>query len=97
MIIILLDLGYPLHGFLHSFIGGTLAAIALTMVRVRGRFNHILSIFKIEQGAQPGRFWLHPYWGFIFAYSWIHVCIQMLSPSTLSPLTPSLAGVYWWA
>jgi len=49
--VILLDLNYPLHGFLHSFLGGTLMAIVLTVVMagVRERFNHILSIFKIEQ------------------------------------------------
>ena len=76
LIIILLDLGYPLHGFLHSFIGGTLAAIALTMVRVRGRFNHILSIFKIEKESSAGK---------ILAASLLGVYIRILLDSRMHP------------
>jgi len=78
LIIILLDLDYPLHGFLHSFIGGTLVALTLTMimVRVRGRFDHILSIFKIEQESSARK---------ILAASLLGVYIHILLDSRMHP------------
>jgi membrane-bound metal-dependent hydrolase YbcI (DUF457 family) len=43
-------LNYPLHGFFHSFLGGTIAAfiLAAVMSKVRGFFSPLLSFFKLE-------------------------------------------------
>ncbi|MFX1428110.1 MAG: hypothetical protein ACFFBE_16775 [Promethearchaeota archaeon] len=50
-LIIVVNLEYPLHGFFHSFLGGTIIAIVLTfsMIITRKFFTPILSAFKIEQ------------------------------------------------
>jgi len=74
----LLDLNCPLHGFLHSFLGGTLMAIALTVVMagVRERFNHILSIFKIEQETTTRK---------ILAASLLGIYIHILLDSRMHP------------
>jgi len=50
-ILALAFLNYPLHGFFHSFLGGTLAAFLLVAVmsRVRESFSPLLSFFKLEQ------------------------------------------------
>lgn len=76
--VILLDLNCPLHGFLHSFLGGTLMAIALTvaMAGVREKFNHILSIFKIEQETTTRK---------ILAASLLGIYIHILLDSRMHP------------
>jgi hypothetical protein len=50
-IVLVLRLDYPLHGFFHSLLGGTLVAVplALAMYRIRGRFSSLLSFFRLEQ------------------------------------------------
>jgi len=50
-LVLTLNLNYPLHGFFHSFLGGTLLALplALVMYRIRDNFSPLLSFFKLEQ------------------------------------------------
>jgi hypothetical protein len=50
-LVLALNLNYPLHGFFHSFLGGTLVAVplALVMYRVRDKFSSLMSFFKLEQ------------------------------------------------
>jgi len=45
-----LNLNYPLHGYLHTFMGGTIIAflLAFAMSRVRGALAPLLSLFKFE-------------------------------------------------
>ena len=49
--VLVFNLDYPLHGFFHSFLGGTIIALILTviMTKVRRFFTPIMSLFKIEQ------------------------------------------------
>ena len=51
ILVLTLNLDYPLHGFFHSFLGGTLVAflLAAVMSKVRGSLNPLLSFFKLEQ------------------------------------------------
>jgi len=51
VLVLFLRLNLPLHGFLHTFIGGTLVALALAvfMSRFRRRFSRLLSLFKLER------------------------------------------------
>ena len=50
-LVLALNLDYPLHGFFHSLLGGTLVAFLLTLVMcpMRERFSSLLSFFKLEQ------------------------------------------------
>jgi len=50
-LVLTLNLNYPLHGFFHSFLGGTLLALplALVMYRIRDKISPLLSFFKLEQ------------------------------------------------
>ncbi len=50
-IVLLLDLNYPLHGFFHSFLGGTIVILPLSfiMFKLRPTLNPITDFFKIEQ------------------------------------------------
>jgi len=49
--VLVLNLNYPLHGFLHTFLGGTIVAIILSgiLYRFRGAMNKIMGVFKLSQ------------------------------------------------
>ena len=51
ILVMFLDLNYPLHGFFHLFLGGTLVALLLAFVmnKIRGKFSTLLRFFKLEQ------------------------------------------------
>lgn len=50
-VVLTLNLRYPLHGYLHTFLGGTIVAflLALAMSRVRGTLLPLMSFFRLEQ------------------------------------------------
>ena len=52
-LVLLLDLNYPLHGFFHSFLGGTLVILPLSfiMFKIRLILNPITDFFKLEQNS----------------------------------------------
>lgn len=49
--VLLLDLNYPLHGFFHSFLGGAIVILPLSllMFKIRPLLNPIMNFFKIKQ------------------------------------------------
>ncbi|MDH5266382.1 MAG: hypothetical protein OEW62_01745 [Candidatus Bathyarchaeota archaeon] len=51
IIVIIFDLDYPLHGFFHSLLGGTIVAflLAAVMSKARESLSPLLSFFKLEQ------------------------------------------------
>jgi membrane-bound metal-dependent hydrolase YbcI (DUF457 family) len=50
-LVLALNLDYPLHGFFHSLLGGTVVAflLALAICPIRERLSPLLSFFKLEQ------------------------------------------------
>lgn len=50
-LVLYFNLQYPLHGFLHSFLGGTLIAflLAIVMSKLRNSFSPLMSFFRLEQ------------------------------------------------
>ena len=50
-LVLIFHLNYPLHGFFHSFLGGFIVAVLLSMVmsKIRRYFTPLLTFFKIEQ------------------------------------------------
>ena len=49
LLVLTLNLQYPLHGYLHTFLGGTILAfvLALAMSRVRGSLEPLMSFLKL--------------------------------------------------
>jgi membrane-bound metal-dependent hydrolase YbcI (DUF457 family) len=90
LLVFLLDLDYPLHGFFHSFLGGTLAALLLAfiMMKIRGAFSGWLRFFKLEQeyslksilAASLSGVYIH-----ILLDSRMHTDIKPFYPSDLNP------------
>ena len=52
-LVLLLDLNYPLHGLFHSFLGGTIIILPLSVImfKIRTFMNPITNFFKIEQNS----------------------------------------------
>ncbi len=50
-LVLLLDLNYSLHGFFHSFLGGTLIILPLSIImfKIRPYLNPIMDYLKIKQ------------------------------------------------
>jgi hypothetical protein len=50
ILVLSLALQYPLHGFLHTFLGGSIVALVLIVVMFRFRklFSPKMSFFKLE-------------------------------------------------
>lgn len=52
-LVLLLDLNYPLHGFFHSFLGGTIIILLLSFIlfKIRPMLNPITDFFKLKQNS----------------------------------------------
>jgi membrane-bound metal-dependent hydrolase YbcI (DUF457 family) len=99
-LVLVFNLNYPLHGFFHSFLGGTLLAVllALVMCKIRGRISRALSFFKLEQKISFKRILAASHVGVyihILLDSRIYTDIQPFYPSSYNPLlsTEVLAGL----
>lgn len=101
LLVLTFNLAYPLHGFFHSFIGGTLIALLLTvaMSKVRKALSPLLSGFKIEQTpsfksilvASVSGIYIH-----ILFDSWMHRDIRPFYPLEMNPLLHAIttSGIY---
>jgi hypothetical protein len=51
--VLIFDLNYPLHGFFHSFLGGTITILpfSIIMFKIRPHINPITESFKIKQSS----------------------------------------------
>ena len=88
--VMFLRLDYPLHGFFHSFLGGTLVALLLSavMTKIRKYFSPLLSSFKLEKkasfksilAASLSGIYIH-----ILLDSQMHMDIQPFYPLSLNP------------
>ena len=89
LLVLALNLNYPLHGFFHSFLGGTLLAVplALVMYRIRGKFSSLLSFFKLEQKTSFKRILVAALSGV-----YLHILLDSLIYSDMEPFYPSEAN-----
>jgi len=103
ILVLFLNLNYPLHGFFHSFLGGTIIALLLAAVmsKIGKYFSPLLSAFKLEQktsfknilAASLSGIYIH-----ILLDSRMHADIQPFYPLTVNPLLDtslsSTIGIY---
>ncbi|MHA1458537.1 MAG: hypothetical protein ACTSQR_02615 [Promethearchaeota archaeon] len=89
-LVLIFDLNYPLHGFFHSFLGGFIVAVLLSMVMSKSRryFTPLITFFKIEQSISFKKIVISSLCG-IFVHilldSPIYVDIQPFFPFELNP------------
>ncbi len=84
-IVLFFNLDYPLHGFFHSFLGGTIVALLLTVVmsRIRKYFSPLMSFFKLKQDVSFKRI-------LVASLSGIYIHILLDSPiyTDIQPFFP---------
>ena len=82
-IVLLFNLDYPLHGFFHSFLGGTIVALLLTVVmsKIRRHFYPLMSFFKLEQDVSFKKILVASLSGI-----YIHILLKLLSMSSVQKI-----------
>ena len=85
-LVLTLNLNYPLHGFFHSLLGGTLLALplALVMYRIRDKISPLLSFFKLEQKVSFKRALAAALSGI-----YIHILLDSRGYTDIQPFYPS--------
>ena len=91
IMVLTFNLNYPLHGFFHSFLGGTLVAFLLTvaMSKVKKSLSPLLSFFKLEQKSSFKNILLASLSGIyihILLDSRVHMDIRPFYPLDFNPL-----------
>ncbi|PIP22742.1 MAG: hypothetical protein COZ91_02835 [Candidatus Nealsonbacteria bacterium CG_4_8_14_3_um_filter_39_7] len=83
--VILFRLHLPLHGFFHSFLGGSLVAVllAIFMYAMKKPFARMLSVFKLSQKSSFKKILLTSFFG---VYS--HVLIDSFMHKGMEPFFP---------
>ena len=89
-LVLTFDLDYPLHGFFHSFLGGTLVALLLAVIMngIRGFFSPLLSFFRLEQRSSSRNILLASVTGVylhIYLDSRMYLDIRPLYPLEVNP------------
>lgn len=84
-LVLAFGLNYPLHGFFHSFIGGSVVAfiLSLVMLRLRNPISRITSFFNLEQRPTAKKI--------IFtslAGVYLHILLDSIIYDDINPLYP---------
>ncbi|MDH5462643.1 MAG: hypothetical protein OEZ29_03905 [Candidatus Bathyarchaeota archaeon] len=96
IVVLAFGLDYPLHGFFHSFLGGTLVAflLAVVMSKIRESLSPLLSFFKLEHKSSFKTILIASFSGIyvhILLDSRMHRDIQPFYPLDVNPLLSSSA------
>ena len=85
LLVLSLNLNYPVHGYLHTFIGGTIVAffLVLAMSRIRESLRPLMSFFKLEQKVSLRSIVLASVFGI-----YLHILLDSLIMSDIRPFYP---------
>lgn len=84
-IILVFDLAYPLHGFFHSFSGGTIIAsiISIAVYFFRNEMNKMMKFFKLSQVSSFKKI----FWTSLFGV-YFHILLDSFLYADIRPLYP---------
>ena len=87
--ILLFGLGMPLHGFFHSFFGGSIIAVVLSiaMIKLNGPIQKIMAGIKLGQKFSKNSIILAAFFGV-----WLHVFLDSFLYEDIKPFFPLAAG-----
>ncbi len=85
ILVLSLKLNYPLHGILHSFLGGTIFSFLLAMVmnRMRNILSPLMSYFKLDQTPS-----LKSILSASFSGIYLHIILDSFLYSDIRPYYP---------
>ena len=91
-LVIVLNLNYPLHGYLHTFVGATLMAIITTilMIPLRPYLTPILESFKVTQEVSNLKILMA---AFIGTYS--HILLDAPLYPEMNPFYPYIGNPFY--
>lgn len=83
--VLFLDLDFPLHGVLHSFLGGSIVAVILSLVviRLNESIQKIMSFLKLKQKSSQKSIWLASFLGV-----YLHILLDSPLYTDIKPLFP---------
>ncbi|MBN2015099.1 MAG: metal-dependent hydrolase [Candidatus Altiarchaeota archaeon] len=84
-IVLLLGLDHPLHGFFHSFLGGSIVAVTLSLIMVRlgDRIQKLMSHLRLEQNTTKKSIWLASFTGI-----YLHILLDSPLYGDIRPFYP---------
>jgi len=84
-LVLALNLRYPVHGYLHTFLGGTVVALLLWLVmrRVREALSPFISSLRLEQEVSSSRIGLASLFGI-----YLHILLDSPLYSEIRPFYP---------
>lgn len=101
-LVMVLGSDYPLHGFFHSFLGGAIATVVLSlaMVRLDKKIQELMVIFRLEQKSSLRGVWLASFSGIylhILLDSPLYMDIRPFYPFENNPFYDIIGGVEIYA
>ena len=83
--VLVFNLNYPLHGFLHSFLGGSILAVATAAIMyfLRGYIRQIMAVFKLRQDSSFRKVLWASFFGVYF-----HILLDAPLYSDIKPFYP---------
>ncbi|XOB46417.1 MAG: metal-dependent hydrolase [Candidatus Nealsonbacteria bacterium] len=83
--VLFLNLNYPLHGFFHSFLGGSILAVlaAIILYLLKGKIKKIMAIFKIPQDSSFKKILWTSFFGVYF-----HLLLDSFLYKEMNPFYP---------
>ncbi len=84
-LVLLLRLDYPVHGFFHSFLGGSIIAVilSLVMLKIDEKVQKIMRFFRLEQKHHQKSIWLASFFGI-----YLHILLDSFLYSDIRPFFP---------
>lgn len=91
-LVLVFGLDYPLHGFFHSFLGGSIIAVILSLVMIRldERTQRVMAFFKLRQNHSKKGIWLAS-----FAGVYLHILLDSFLYTDIKPLFPLTANPFY--
>jgi len=97
------SLNLPLHGLLHTFLGGTFVALflAFMMTRMNKFTASLMRLIGLEQRPSPRKIYAAALSGVylhILLDSWLYTDIRPFYPSSYNPFLGGMAAAFgvWW-
>jgi membrane-bound metal-dependent hydrolase YbcI (DUF457 family) len=84
-LVLFLGLDYPLHGFLHSFLGGSIVAVVLLLViiKLNNKTQELMSFLKLGQSSSTRSIWLAS-----FSSIYLHILFDSPLYTDIKPFYP---------